>query len=474
MKRWTVGVAIFLAAAGARAGKPQLDDPIGRARAEEVKYGVRTPEEQLAILRAAEAEAAKYARNGPLPYARAPGSVWVNLGPTDADFEVNGATYNKVDSGRVRKIVVDPRDPNVVYVATAGGGVWKTFDALTPVTTNPTTGPRWMPITENVGSLSIGSLAMNPQNPDALLLGLGDPFDVRVPGFLHSEDGGATWSSSIPLSYTAGTALNTATTVRDIAFDPDGLTVLVATNAGLFTNSAGGIGDTTSFSVAALGTSIQAAWSIAYVGSHNWLVTSVDATGASSARRGHLWHGTVSSTTWAWTDVTSALPGVGADPDLSRMSLAAALISGNNYRVYLLAAQAPGLHAGNADQKDVFISSNSGATWASLNMVPGGRAPRNPQGTSASPDHDQFDLDFIHGQAGYNQMILVDPKNPDAVFIGGNLAMGRSLNAGTDWDLLTDWLPFGRNFTGWSPGWGATTYAHADWHAAAIAHIGTT
>ena len=204
------------------------------------------------------------------------------------------------------------------------------------------------------------------------------------------------------------------------------------------------------------------------------LLLSARHTGASSSRRGHLWHGTVSGTTWTWTDVTSALPGVGADPDLSRMSLAAALISANNYRVYLLASQAPGQHSGRNDQKNVFTSGDSGASWISMNMVPGGRAPRNPQGTATSPDHDQFDLDFIHDQADYNQMIIVDPKNPDAVFIGGNLAMGRSLNgsagAASDWDLLTDWLPFGRGFAGWGP----TTYAHADWHAAAIVHVGTT
>src|SRR4051812_42749419 len=122
---------------------PERDDPRGRMAATALLQGERSPEDQMQILRTAESEALKYGLKpgGPERFAAVSGTSWVNLGPTTADFEYNGATYHKIDSGRARKIIVDPRDANVVYFATSGGGVWKTYDALTAVTS--TTGPHW-------------------------------------------------------------------------------------------------------------------------------------------------------------------------------------------------------------------------------------------------------------------------------------------------------------------------------------------
>src|SRR5947199_4462261 len=156
---------------------------------------VRTSEDRLRILETSRLEARRWGLSniseGPVQAARVPGNAWVNLGPSSANFEKNGVTYNKVDSGRPRTILVHPTNPDVLYLATSGGGVWKTFDATSAI--DATNGPHWMPITETLGSLSIGAMAMSPGNPDSLLLGLGDPFDVQVPGFFHSDDGGATW-----------------------------------------------------------------------------------------------------------------------------------------------------------------------------------------------------------------------------------------------------------------------------------------
>ena len=60
--------------------------------------------------------------------ATTPG-VWANLGPTGANFLKNGGiTLNVTDTGRVRTILTAPADPNVLYVAFAGGGVWKSLD----------------------------------------------------------------------------------------------------------------------------------------------------------------------------------------------------------------------------------------------------------------------------------------------------------------------------------------------------------
>ena len=76
-------------------------------------------------------------------------AVQKSLGPTGSDVQFNGVPYHAQDSGRVRSIVPHPTEPGILYLATAGGGVWKTYDA----------GGRWEPITDQaLGSTAIGAL----------------------------------------------------------------------------------------------------------------------------------------------------------------------------------------------------------------------------------------------------------------------------------------------------------------------------
>src|SRR5437867_3827453 len=97
-----------------------------------------SPVELAVRNRVAREEVAKIrARNNALAPAVS-GTEWVSLGPTDAPKEYNYFEIASVDSGRPNNIVVDPRDPNVVYVAVSGGGVWKTYDFLSAV-------PSWSP-----------------------------------------------------------------------------------------------------------------------------------------------------------------------------------------------------------------------------------------------------------------------------------------------------------------------------------------
>jgi hypothetical protein len=113
------------------------------------------------MLRTAEQERQRWSTLLPDPKRTGPitGTSWSNLGPTKANKLVNGVTLHVTDSGRVRTIIVDG---STIYLATAGG-VWKRTDGV------------WTPITETIGTLSCGSLAMDPANHDVLYLGLGDP-----------------------------------------------------------------------------------------------------------------------------------------------------------------------------------------------------------------------------------------------------------------------------------------------------------
>jgi hypothetical protein len=457
VKKTLLLIAALSFAAGAE--EHDTDDPIGRMRSRDaLDDGVRTPEIQKQILDAAASEALRYGigRSGRITSAAVAGSAWVNIGPTTADFENNGGTYYKVDSGRARKIIVDPTDANIVYFATSGGGVWKTRNALTAV--SATTGPSWTPITEGIVSLSIGSLAMNPGNHNSLVLGLGDPFDVRTPGYniLTSDDGGITWSGSTALSgsYDGGISIYTATTVRDLAFDPGGQIVFATTDAGLFRHLNGGVGTGWTLQDVSSTHQPQDCWSIAYGGGTTWVATCEDGAGL-----GHLWQTTSGGS--SWTEVTSALGSESSD--VGRITVAsAAQGTSQPWRVYALAA-----NKAQSDQKDVFRSNDGGATWSSL-VMHGCGATACTDGAPSNPTDDQPDLNFTHNQASYNQMLVVDPASADTVFIGGNLSMARSTNGGVSWTVMADWLPFALTQTG---GLTDAQYAHADWHAATVAHV---
>ena len=89
--------------------------------------------------------------------------------------------------GRVADVEGVPGDPNVVYVASASGGLWKTTNG----------GVTWKPIFERQGTLSIGDIALAPGNSDVIWVGTGES-NVRNSvsfgdGIYKSTDGGNTW-----------------------------------------------------------------------------------------------------------------------------------------------------------------------------------------------------------------------------------------------------------------------------------------
>ena len=89
--------------------------------------------------------------------------------------------------GRITDVEGVPGDPNVVYVASASGGLWKTTNG----------GVKWTPIFEREGTISIGDIALAPSNPEVVWVGTGES-NVRNSvsfgdGVYKSTDGGKTW-----------------------------------------------------------------------------------------------------------------------------------------------------------------------------------------------------------------------------------------------------------------------------------------
>src|SRR5204863_1201530 len=92
-------------------------------------------------------------------------------------------------SGRIIDLAVDRRDERVWYVATAGGGVWKTTNAGTSFT----------PIFDDQKSFSIGCVTIDPHDSLVVWVGSGENNSQRSvsmgDGVYKSIDGGKSWKN---------------------------------------------------------------------------------------------------------------------------------------------------------------------------------------------------------------------------------------------------------------------------------------
>ncbi len=91
--------------------------------------------------------------------------------------------------GRVVDIEFNPVDPNIVYAAAATGGVFKSTDK----------GNSWFPVFDEQNVLPAGDIAVDPQNPDVVYVGTGEPNgshnNFPGGGVFKSTDAGNTWQN---------------------------------------------------------------------------------------------------------------------------------------------------------------------------------------------------------------------------------------------------------------------------------------
>ena len=92
-------------------------------------------------------------------------------------------------SGRVTAIDVVNDNPDIMYVGTASGGLWKSTSG----------GVKWEPIFDKEVTASIGALAIQQSNPSVIWAGTGEgnPRNSLNGGYgvYKSLDGGKTWKS---------------------------------------------------------------------------------------------------------------------------------------------------------------------------------------------------------------------------------------------------------------------------------------
>ncbi len=151
-----------------------------------------------------------------------PGGIlgWQSIGPGNV-------------GGRTRAIAIDPTDPDRMFAAGVAGGIWRSHDA----------GASWMPVDDLMLNLAVCTLAIDPTNPDVLYAGTGEGFGNGIfldgLGIFKSIDGGFSFEQ---LPATAPAVTSAFSYVNDLVISPNDPTRLyAATRHGVFrSEDAGG------------------------------------------------------------------------------------------------------------------------------------------------------------------------------------------------------------------------------------------
>lgn len=146
---------------------------------------------------------------------------WHNIGPNTIDTL----------SGRVISLAIHPSDPDILFAGSGAGGLWKSENA----------GESWFALTDELPSMRVSAVAINPNNTQELLIGTGIGRVLTTSlqpgvGVLKSIDGGNTWT-------TTSFSFNTTDLVStyELIYDPiiPNKVYLAATNGFYFSNDGG-------------------------------------------------------------------------------------------------------------------------------------------------------------------------------------------------------------------------------------------
>lgn len=325
--------------------------------------------------------------------------------------------------GRTRALAIHPTDPAIMYAGTVGGGVWKTTDA----------GNSWKPLSDLLPSIGITTLAMDPQNPDTIYAGTGEWYtgssrgdSIRGLGIFKTIDAGSTWTQL-------------ATTNNASFYYVNKLVVSPSNSKHLYAATYGGVWSSLDAGITWRRTFDRVA---PFTGCQDVVIRSDQSSdyvfAACGARQSPLASAIFRNTNAAdplskWEQVLTA-------PNMDRTSLA--LAPSNQSIIYALSATSEtgefqgGLLAvyrsssnGDADSWEVRASR---ADENRVNRV----LLTNPR--EANADICSSGTATYSNQGTYDNVIAVDPLNPDIVWAGG-IDVFRSDDGGRNWGIAAFW-----------------------------------
>jgi FG-GAP-like repeat len=344
---------------------------------------------------------------------------WTPIGPADI--------ANVGDSGRIAGVAADPVDPKTIYIAAAGGGVWKTTDA----------GQSWTPLTDNQPTLFMGAIAVAPSDPNVIYAGTGEANNSGDSfygyGILVSTNAGASWTLEAGPGRARGAFYRKC--VSRIAIDPTNPQIVYAAIADAGNNGVGGN---------------DGIWK-SVDGGQNWTNTTTSITTNSSftdvivdptnsqtlyAAVGNffgsgsngIYKTTDGGTTW--TELQGRLPTDSIQqPEVGRIALA--ISKTNSPQTLYTIMSDSGFYDSLTVHKfgtlfKFMKSTDGGLTWADLTQG----TPQVLGGSNVTTT--------APGQGWYDIVVSVDPTNADHVFAGGTANGGKpgmieSFDGGNTW-----------------------------------------
>jgi len=142
---------------------------------------------------------------------------WQFIGPRNLPppYQIYYGPPASFTSGRINGLAFHPTNSQIVYLASGGGGLWKTTDG----------GANWNNISRTFPTQNIGKVVVDPTTPSTVYVGLGDydGFRGTIGGIMKSIDGGVNWTVQDP---TNGPLSNSF--ISGLAQDPDTPSRLVA------------------------------------------------------------------------------------------------------------------------------------------------------------------------------------------------------------------------------------------------------
>lgn len=144
--------------------------------------------------------------------------AWSFVGPSKLEPPYQTGFGSSSLSGRKNAIAIAPSNPDTIYIASAGGGIWKSTDA----------GASFLPKSDGWPFMNTNCVAVHPTDPNTVYAGIGDYlgfFSGQTYGVMKSTDGGSNWTPS-------GTAEFGDSAVTRIMVDGSSPGILIALTAG--------------------------------------------------------------------------------------------------------------------------------------------------------------------------------------------------------------------------------------------------
>ena len=325
---------------------------------------------------------------------------WTPLGPSILDSTEN--LLMNPGLGRINAIAVNPNDSNIIYVGSPAGGCWKSINA----------GNSWIPLTDNLPTLGVSGIVIDPVNTNIIYLatGDGDGSQTYSMGVIKSIDGGATWQT---------TGLNWSTTqsrvMSKIIINPVNTNVLwAASSNGLWKTTDGG-----------------ANWYAVLGGSIKEIELNPENPNTVYACTNSIFYKSTNGGNNFSPIVGTGIP---ADTLISRLSIAVTP-NDTNY-IYVLASDQNngGMFLG------LYRSSDGGNTFVLRTNTP------NILGSKT-------DGTGNYGQSWWDMTLAVSPTNKNEVYTGA-INVWKSTDGGANLNAITQWE--------WPSG--SFGYVHADIH----------